>query len=406
MTRNAILVAVFLLGGCDGTLSASSTYDAPPAADAGSAGDVRSSADAGTVDAYVPSSTHELIGVELLAADNAGLDGDVTGVVGDGTVELDVPAGTDVTALVPTLTIDGASVSPASGEPTSFEAPVTYTVSAEDGSSASWEVTVHVAVDCTPTAPVCDRRVYDDARSYAAANPTRDGGSWSGWCAALMVRFGGYSRYAPSAISAYGMSSIVGHDPSAAPVGAYHWWDIGRYGHVGIDLLGGGTTVFMASSHLADSWGTAIGVNSVPGYNAASGARYLGWSTDYIGQHQPGGGGAACTTPTLPEGCPVPSSNTATSGSPDAWFWMRLQMYAALNGYTGPIDGVLGVQSWAGVQRGMRDYGYTGPDDGVPGVHTYAAMQRLAAAHGYTGPVDGVLGPNSYRGIARYLNTL
>jgi murein DD-endopeptidase len=34
------------------------------------------------------------------------------------------------------------------------------------------------------------------------------------------------------------------------------------------------------------------------------------------------------------------------------------------------------------------------------------AMQRLAAHYGYTGPIDGALGPNSYRGVATYFNTL
>lgn len=259
-------------------------------------------------------------------------------------------------------------------------------------------------VDCTPTAGVCDRAVYDRARAYAAAHPLRDGASWSGWCAALMVRFGGFSRAAPSAISAYHASTIVGHDPAAAPVGAFHFWDIGAYGHVGVDLLGGGGTVFMASSHLHESWGTAIGVNSVSAYDGATGARYLGWSMDYVGQHLAGGGAAACTLATLPAGCAVPPSATATSGTPDTWFWMRMQRFAAANGYAGPINGVLGVHSWAGVQRGLRAWGYTGPDNGVPGVNTYKAMQRLAAAHGYTGPIDGALGPNSYRGLARYLN--
>jgi peptidoglycan hydrolase-like protein with peptidoglycan-binding domain len=53
----------------------------------------------------------------------------------------------------------------------------------------------------------------------------------------------------------------------------------------------------------------------------------------------------------------------------------------------------------------MRDHwGYTGPVDGVPGTNTWAAVQRLAAAHGYTGPIDGAMGPNSWRGFARFLN--
>lgn len=40
------------------------------------------------------------------------------------------------------------------------------------------------------------------------------------------------------------------------------------------------------------------------------------------------------------------------------------------------------------------------------GTNTYMAMQRLASHYGYTGPIDGVLGANSYRGIAKYFNTL
>ena len=42
----------------------------------------------------------------------------------------------------------------------------------------------------------------------------------------------------------------------------------------------------------------------------------------------------------------------------------------------------------------------------ISGTNTYMAMQRLASHYGYTGPIDGALGPNSYRGIATYFNTL
>lgn len=56
-----------------------------------------------------------------------------------------VPFGTDVTALVPVITIsDKATISPASGIPTNFTNPVTYTVMAEDGSQAMYTVTVTV----------------------------------------------------------------------------------------------------------------------------------------------------------------------------------------------------------------------------------------------------------------------
>lgn len=56
-----------------------------------------------------------------------------------------VPAGTDVTALVPIITVsDKATVSPASGMPVNFTNPVTFTVTAEDGSTATYVASVTV----------------------------------------------------------------------------------------------------------------------------------------------------------------------------------------------------------------------------------------------------------------------
>ena len=73
----------------------------------------------------------------------------VTGTI-DGsahTVAVTVPFGTDVTALVPTITLSaGATVDPASGVAQDFTSPVTYTVTAEDGTTTQpWVVTVTVA---------------------------------------------------------------------------------------------------------------------------------------------------------------------------------------------------------------------------------------------------------------------
>ena len=62
------------------------------------------------------------------------------------TIALTVPFGTDVTALVPTITISGASVSPASGAARNFTSPVTYTVTAADATTRAYVVTVTVAV--------------------------------------------------------------------------------------------------------------------------------------------------------------------------------------------------------------------------------------------------------------------
>ena len=59
------------------------------------------------------------------------------------TIEATLPWGTDVTALVPVITIsEKATINPASGVPTDFTHPVTYTVTAEDGSYAYYVATV------------------------------------------------------------------------------------------------------------------------------------------------------------------------------------------------------------------------------------------------------------------------
>ena len=63
---------------------------------------------------------------------------DVTAdICSDGRIEAEMPYGTDLTNLTPIITIsDKATISPLSGEPMDFTNPVTYTVTAEDGSQS------------------------------------------------------------------------------------------------------------------------------------------------------------------------------------------------------------------------------------------------------------------------------
>jgi hypothetical protein len=70
-----------------------------------------------------------------------GVNGNISGTG----IALTVPYGTDVTALTPTVTITGASVSPLSGVLQDFTNPVTYTVTAANGTTKSYTVTVTVA---------------------------------------------------------------------------------------------------------------------------------------------------------------------------------------------------------------------------------------------------------------------
>lgn len=61
------------------------------------------------------------------------------------TITVDVPEGTDVTALIPSIVVsDNAVVEPASGVPQNFTNPVSYKVTAENGSNVTYVVTVTV----------------------------------------------------------------------------------------------------------------------------------------------------------------------------------------------------------------------------------------------------------------------
>lgn len=61
------------------------------------------------------------------------------------TITVTVPFGTTVTDLIPVINHTGVRISPESGTPQDFTAPVTYTVTAEDGSTAQYTVTVTIA---------------------------------------------------------------------------------------------------------------------------------------------------------------------------------------------------------------------------------------------------------------------
>lgn len=73
----------------------------------------------------------------------------VTGTVNESnhTVAITVPYGTGLTALAPAISHTGASISPSSGVARNFTSPVNYQVTAADGSTQSYLVTVSVALN-------------------------------------------------------------------------------------------------------------------------------------------------------------------------------------------------------------------------------------------------------------------
>ena len=73
-----------------------------------------------------------------------------SGVISGTDIVLSVPNGTDLTAIEPTIIHTGASISPESGIITDFTNPVIYTVTAKNGSTSKYTVTVTEKSDIIP----------------------------------------------------------------------------------------------------------------------------------------------------------------------------------------------------------------------------------------------------------------
>ena len=105
-----------------------------------------------TVTAQNGSTQSYVVTVTKAAASSAkeiltfGINGGTTKInTADKTIEVTVPSGTNVKQLKPTITVSPyATVSPASGVAQNFSTPVTYTVTAQNGSKQEYEVTVTV----------------------------------------------------------------------------------------------------------------------------------------------------------------------------------------------------------------------------------------------------------------------
>ena len=101
-------------------------------------------------------STHKFAKIKVPSSAKDITDFTIPGQVGSSSIvgtaiEVTVPYGTDVTSLTPTITVSaGATVSPTSGTAANFTSQVTYTVTAEDGSTKVYTVTVTVAAVATP----------------------------------------------------------------------------------------------------------------------------------------------------------------------------------------------------------------------------------------------------------------
>ena len=166
-------------------------------------------------------------------------------------------------------------------------------------------------------------------------------------------------------------------------------------------------------SHLAERWvsagarvgvGTNIGV--VGNTGTLSGGRHLHFTVQNASNNHPASGPTIDPRIYIGSGSSVASGGGSTAGLSKDTQQKFQQFLTNIGLYTGLVDGAFGPKSWAAVQAYLLSQGahfYSGPADGVPGINTIKGMQRLAAIGGYTGPVDGVWGPKSDAGLNAFL---
>jgi len=86
------------------------------------------------------SSEKKITAFSFSTTDNSGLTAAVVGVITTDTIRVLFPNGTPLTALKPTITYVGNSVSPANKASQNFSSALQYTVTAEDGSTKKYTV--------------------------------------------------------------------------------------------------------------------------------------------------------------------------------------------------------------------------------------------------------------------------
>ncbi|GHU93961.1 hypothetical protein FACS189479_06090 [Spirochaetia bacterium] len=121
--------------------------------------------------------------------------------INDPVITIELPQGTDVTNLAPRITVsEKASVSPASGVARDFSDSITYTVTAEDGTTKDYIVIVTIAGDepnDTRTMLVAGPDVYVDYTATTATATFTGPADLTGLTAADFAVTGGASIYNP-----------------------------------------------------------------------------------------------------------------------------------------------------------------------------------------------------------------
>tara|TARA_R110000868_G_scaffold14075_9_gene65763 strand:- start:10581 stop:12125 length:1545 start_codon:yes stop_codon:yes gene_type:complete len=109
-----------------------------------------SKGDGETIQEPAKSNAKQITSFVFKAIDNDAITLDVTAIINEAnkTISATVANGTDIKALMPTLVVSDKAITGPSGAK-NFSSPVDYVVSAEDGTSATYSVTVGIALNST-----------------------------------------------------------------------------------------------------------------------------------------------------------------------------------------------------------------------------------------------------------------
>lgn len=126
------------------------------------------------------------------------------------TISATVTSGTDVTKLVPTITVsDKATVSPASGVAQDFSKAVTYTVTAEDGTTQAYVANVTVPAVVSNSV---NQTVFMEISGYMTALDSQTGKvKWSGYSNSLEAG-AGEPIYLDGKVYYYSTSDFIASD--------------------------------------------------------------------------------------------------------------------------------------------------------------------------------------------------
>lgn len=92
----------------------------------------------------VLSSTKNIFAIVFKSSDNPGLLSDVTTIVNSDTIKGTFPIGTSLNSLIPSISFSGRNISPINRTSQNFVNPVTYTITAEDGTTKNYILSCRV----------------------------------------------------------------------------------------------------------------------------------------------------------------------------------------------------------------------------------------------------------------------